>query len=87
MKEGFNALKCGIIFQLISWGSFLLYDETGIMNEGYAMVFGVITLIGILIYYLFNAHKYLKKQKFNSLIFNITLFIFWVAASIGMSYL
>ena len=36
MREFLNALKWSLIFQVICWGSFILFDENGIFEVAFA---------------------------------------------------
>lgn len=85
MREFLNALKWSLIFQVICWGSFILFDENGIFEVAFAMILGVILLIGVLIYYFKYCNKYLEKNNLNSLKFNISLFVIWFFMTIGMT--
>lgn len=87
IKTFFSAIKWGLLFQAICWGSFILFDENSFMGEGAAIICGIIILIGVLVFYLLKANKYLKKNKFKPLMFNIILFIFWVISSFAMTTL
>ena len=87
IKTFFSAIKWGLLFQIVCWGSFILFDENSFMDEGAAIICGIIILIGVLVFYLLKVNKYLKKNNFKPLMFNIILFIFWVISSFAMTAL
>lgn len=86
MKEFLKALKYAIIFQIISWGIFILVDESPFIIKSNAEMISIwigifLLLILILLYFIFSK-KVIIKNNLNSLAFNINLLVLWVIFSI-----
>ena len=90
MKEFINAIKCTIIFQLLCWGIFIIFDENKYISqsttESLAIISGIIILIALLVVYFIYSDKYIKKNNMNSYNFNIILFSSWSATSLLVTY-
>lgn len=88
MKEFIKALKCVLLSQLLCWAVFILCDENKFVSktaaEYTAMIVGPILLIVVLVLYFVFKNKYITKNKLNSKIFNLFLFVIWIIFTILM---
>lgn len=86
MKEFLKALKYVILFQIISWGIFILVDESPFIiktsAEMVSILVGIFLLIILLLLYFIFSKKVIVKNSYNSIIFIASLLILWIIFSI-----
>ena len=91
MKEFLKALKYVILFQIISWGIFILVDESPFIIKSSAemvsILVGIFLLIILLLLYFIFSKKVIVKNSYNSIIFIASLLILWIIFSILGSYI
>lgn len=86
MKEFLKSLKYVIIFQIISWGIFILVDESPFIIKSSAEMISIwivifLLIVLLLLYFIFSK-KVIAKNNYNSIIFNASLLILWIIFSI-----
>ena len=90
MKEFISAFRCALIFQLICWSVFILFDENKYISqssaESLAITSGIIILIILLFIYFIFMDKFIKRNDMNSKIFNAYLFLIWSLLSIAIMF-
>ena len=77
MKEIVISLICIIIYQILSWTSFIIVDEEIYHEEIFITCWLAILICGI-ISYIKVKNKIIKNKKYNKKIFFISLAIFWL---------
>lgn len=85
MKEFFKSLLYVFFTQVFCWGMFILFDE--LVDEGLALIIGLVSLIVVLILYFVFVKKIINKNKLNSTRFNIFLIFLWILLSLLNSYI
>ena len=82
MKEFINALKYSLLFQIITWLVFFLFDEYKFVRNAnisnIAIIAGIILLTITLVLYFVFGNKIIRKNKLNSKKFNLSLFFIWM---------
>ena len=85
MKEFTKAIIVVLIGQLLSWGLFILCDESKLMEQGTAentaLLVSLLFSIALIIIYFIYSKKFIKKYELNSVKFNSFLFSFWIILS------
>lgn len=79
MKEFFIALMYVVIYQIISWSTYVFFNEIIFdKNNWYGFATGIVILIIGLFSFFIIEKKITSNNKYNSKKYNISLFVLWL---------